>query len=636
MYRIVLPTITLLLFSSAYADTFDEYELAEAITLPAGSGVFDFLNDGRMIVLAGTDVYVEDAIRSRTSSLLGTLENANIPAFGGAFLRVSPDGAVVAVGNNGFGPGAEVGIFEPSAIDGLISVTWYEVQHFEAAWYDNHTLLLTAGFDGTVVSALDISDPDAPTNTTVINNIGGASAGVALDADGNLYTGNGFQFAGPSETGWIKSFAHADWTEALASDTPIDFEASGILVADLLSASALGFDAEGNLHVGGGDFGTGDLDYAGLVRAAAVDEALAGGDPADPEDPQEVRRLDPDEQFDGNFYDVNFNALTCELFIREGDVVYVYRGTNPYAVQVVEYAQGGGVGNDFITGDPFNDPTTALGRPTVDTTGDGFLIPLDEPVPLVAVNAAFRAFEIVSIGTGGHLTLKFNHPVMDDPCNPYGVDFIIYGNSFQLSAGGQPWMNGDPRETIVTGALFSEPAAVSVSQDGQKWFTFTDGPFADDFAPTLGRLFDPDNLDTSLGNWNLWWGQPTDPTKPLDPALTPDDLAGMTVAEAAEFYDGSAGGTGFDIGDLGLDWIQYVRIEQDGFAIPEIDAVADVASTSGGPGLGADLNGDGVVGPFDLAILLGSWGVCDCCVADLNGDGVVGPMDLAILLGSWG
>ncbi len=53
----------------------------------------------------------------------------------------------------------------------------------------------------------------------------------------------------------------------------------------------------------------------------------------------------------------------------------------------------------------------------------------------------------------------------------------------------------------------------------------------------------------------------------------------------------------------------------------------------------ADLDGDGSVGAFDLAILLGSWGPCppkDDCPADLNGDGVVDAFDLAVLLGSWG
>jgi hypothetical protein len=55
----------------------------------------------------------------------------------------------------------------------------------------------------------------------------------------------------------------------------------------------------------------------------------------------------------------------------------------------------------------------------------------------------------------------------------------------------------------------------------------------------------------------------------------------------------------------------------------------------------ADLDFDGVVGPSDLSVLLGSWGSepCDnaiCCPADLNGDGIVDAVDLSILLGDWG
>jgi FG-GAP-like repeat/Dockerin type I domain len=54
----------------------------------------------------------------------------------------------------------------------------------------------------------------------------------------------------------------------------------------------------------------------------------------------------------------------------------------------------------------------------------------------------------------------------------------------------------------------------------------------------------------------------------------------------------------------------------------------------------ADLNGDGVVNGFDLAILLAAWGRCPAppagCPADLNGNGTVNGIDLAILLGSWG
>ncbi len=56
-------------------------------------------------------------------------------------------------------------------------------------------------------------------------------------------------------------------------------------------------------------------------------------------------------------------------------------------------------------------------------------------------------------------------------------------------------------------------------------------------------------------------------------------------------------------------------------------------------GAPADLDGDGIVGAADLALLLGAWGPCPVpptCPGDLDGDGSVGAGDLAIMLGSWG
>lgn len=56
----------------------------------------------------------------------------------------------------------------------------------------------------------------------------------------------------------------------------------------------------------------------------------------------------------------------------------------------------------------------------------------------------------------------------------------------------------------------------------------------------------------------------------------------------------------------------------------------------------ADFNGDLVVGPLDLAMLLGAWGSCpepcepETCVPDIDGSCGVGPLDLATLLGAWG
>ena len=58
---------------------------------------------------------------------------------------------------------------------------------------------------------------------------------------------------------------------------------------------------------------------------------------------------------------------------------------------------------------------------------------------------------------------------------------------------------------------------------------------------------------------------------------------------------------------------------------------AQVPSPAANP---ADLNGDGVIGGGDLAILLGNWGGSGA--GDIDHDGSVGPADLALLLGAWG
>ncbi len=52
-----------------------------------------------------------------------------------------------------------------------------------------------------------------------------------------------------------------------------------------------------------------------------------------------------------------------------------------------------------------------------------------------------------------------------------------------------------------------------------------------------------------------------------------------------------------------------------------------------------DINGNGNVGPADLAALLASWGTPGVgfpCSTDIDGDGNVGPADLAELLANWG
>jgi hypothetical protein len=256
---------------------------------------------------------------------------------------------------------------------------------------------------------------------------------------------------------------------------------------------------------------------------------------------------------------------------------------NDFAAEVVEYVQGEGVGTDWLSRRLFNDPNAALGRPALETTGDGWYVPVTENVPVVPVYPPFRASELVTIGQGGHLTVKFNRPVADDADNPYGIDFIVFGDTYQIIGKGQGWTGGNPEEIILGGSVSAEPGLVAVSPDGRTWYRFASGPYADGFAPTAGRRWD---------DVNDVWAEELDPTRPVDPVLTARDMEGMTLAEMIAAYDGAAGGTGFDLQWLdpkdyaalpvdpntGSRWIQYVRIEDDpdSSLTTEIDAIADV------------------------------------------------------------
>ncbi len=267
---------------------------------------------------------------------------------------------------------------------------------------------------------------------------------------------------------------------------------------------------------------------------------------------------------------------------------------SPYVWQVVEV---------HTDGAPFNqhaDAGTVPGRPTVDTVAWGGQT---QPIPVTPVIPAWRPTELLSLvntaewdgdamipGTEvvAFVTLEFDPPITDHPLNPYGVDFIVFGNTMQgyTSEAYATGMN-DPATITFTGTGNAEPGLVEVSQDGVVWHAFADGPFADDVLPTMGRMYDLVNPDPTLFEGNLWWGRPSDPTFPMDPALTKTDLSGLTLAEVARRYNGSAGGTGFDIGgfDLAPDhrgrkWVRYVRITNlgtlDNNITTEVDAVSRV------------------------------------------------------------
>jgi hypothetical protein len=332
----VMFSCSLAAIPSVRADTFSGYQPAGSFSLPGSTVSFDALPDGRIITVVQSTVFRETAPGSRVFVSLGALPGADIASFGTAFVRVSPDGTKIAVGNNGGASFSnfQVGVFTVASLTGA----WFSANHFDGAWIDNRFVAITAGDFGSpsFVTALDTTSPNpaSPSNLIIVDNIGGASGGVAFDGAGNLYAANGFASAGPSLTGAVYAITSPSWHAALSSGVPVNFETHGIPIVDLLSGDPLGFDAAGDLVVGGGNsFSTPpDSNYFAIVRASAVLQALGGGGTIATSDSTKVMKLDPDPAA-GSFYAVGVNRARTEVYAVPGGstTAFVYRST-PVAV----------------------------------------------------------------------------------------------------------------------------------------------------------------------------------------------------------------------------------------------------------------------------------------------------------------
>lgn len=227
-------------------------------------------------------------------------------------------------------------------------------------------------------------------------------------------------------------------------------------------------------------------------------------------------------------------------------------GESPFATEVVEYRAGTGIDPSYTNAD------AALGSPAR-VNGSSF----GDPTAVTPFNSPFENFDVVSIGRGGWLTVKFDHDVRNDAGNPYGIDLLIFGNAFI--------------STFGSGGFFDEGGDIEVSQDGNVWTTVTGygpngaGQSADAGFPTVGFTDITDPFSSPAGD------VPTDFTRPVDPNFNP---FGKSLAEVVAGYDGSGGGLGIDIGAFGLDAIRYVRVSSSLTATdtPDIDGFSDVAA----------------------------------------------------------
>jgi len=317
-------------------------DVSDAGHLQAAS-VMDTLADGRLLVVTTRDsntikqdasdalpqLFLQSAAGSKQFDWVADLPLADPPLgdvpwidYAGAFLSVSPSGHRVAVGNNL----GTVGVFSTRELrpeGSPPAVTWFDlyddaadyVDEFDAAWIGDRLLAVShlpwanGSPDDARISILDTrSSPDDVVFDAVIDGLF-ASAGVAVDTAGAIYTAEGYRVDGYLATGTVKRFSATQWQDARNEGTPLDFRYRGSLVPPsgqaYSSAGSLLLDAAGHLLIGGGLLGSGTDQTEGFAVVRPVSGTARRFDPADPSHEQE------------NFYSLTYNDVTGDIFAVE-------------------------------------------------------------------------------------------------------------------------------------------------------------------------------------------------------------------------------------------------------------------------------------------------------------------------------
>ena len=205
-----------------------------------------------------------------------------------------------------------------------------------------------------------------------------------------------------------------------------------------------------------------------------------------------------------------------------------------FANSVVSYNPGAGA--------TYTNATSAVGEPSRVT-------PRQFGGPVDPFSPPYLSEQLVSVGAGGHLVLQFDSLVMNNPANPFGMDFIIFGNSGFIITNGD-FTGGGITDGSLFGANSSGETRVSVSSDGASFY---------ELSPSLAPVVDSPFPTDGSGNFHT----------PLDPVLTTASFSGKNLTQIRALYSGSAGGAAYDIAwarnpqgqPANLSGIQYVRID---------------------------------------------------------------------------
>jgi hypothetical protein len=199
------------------------------------------------------------------------------------------------------------------------------------------------------------------------------------------------------------------------------------------------------------------------------------------------------------------------------------------------------MGDVFVaSGVQFNDPNAALGKPNP-IVGTGFFAGAISPF-----NSHYENTDLVAIGRGGTITLRFGSPVPVGPGYEIGVHTSASFNDVSYPAG----VVSATAQTFAAYEYGADRSAVVEVGD-------TLGHFI-----SLGRVkFDaPSNAFADVNDPYLFGGS-ADGADYGTPFTQPTSaFANKTFAQAIALLDGSAGGTWVDVPvGAGLTEVNYVR-----------------------------------------------------------------------------
>ena len=257
----------------------------------------------RMLAATGRTVSLQQTFGASTFMPVAVLSDDD-PNMDPAFLALTPSGETIALGTGlnkplYIFPTSLLSVSNPPVLTTNPGAHRYDgLSYYSAAFRDERYLFVDEG--GVELGESDVYMLDTqsanPTPIPVIASIPGASSGIAFDAAGDLVTGIGWD-PNDSRTGEIKIFDAASIDGVVAGGAALDYGGEGAVVANnALSADSLGFDAQGDLDVGGGDsFGSSGHDgYAEVIDASVVTRVKDGGVPAEADNPADVTMLAPD------------------------------------------------------------------------------------------------------------------------------------------------------------------------------------------------------------------------------------------------------------------------------------------------------------------------------------------------------